>query len=133
MSHWYDPMPDYPAPDPLGKKDQTPHPAGWKRCRQCGRWTAYRGGAKGETCTALECNLAEDRAERERSMTTIELDAYRRAAEAYFNRPEAPAGTPRPLKAPVGLSRLSAREKERQSLKRAQDELDEREAKERGL
>lgn len=133
MSHWHDQMPDHPPPDPLAKKLQPPHPTEWARCIHCGAWFSRRIKAKCAVCFNLECNLKEDRAERERVMTPAELEAYRRAAEAYFSRPDDPAATQRPLKAGRGLSSLSARESERAALKRAQDELDEREAKERGL
>ena len=120
MTYWHLPMPETDGP--------------WQRCVHCGAWSHTTGNKhRDPTCLALRCNLAEDERERQRSMTPAELEVYCRAAEAYFTRPDDPAATQRPLKATRGLTSLSDRERERLSLKRAQDELDEREAKERGL
>lgn len=120
MTYWHLPQPETPGP--------------WHRCVHCGAWSHTQGSRERDpTCLALRCNQAEDERERRRTMTTAELDAYCRAADGFFTRPDDPATTQRPLKATRGLTNLSDRERERLSLKRAQNELDEREAKERGL
>ena len=111
MSHWHEPLPD----------------ESWGRCVHCGRPTQWRASKHREpTCPDLKCNLAEDRLERERQMTGVELDTYCRTVEAYFSRPDDPKDTYRPMKAPTGLSRISSREISRQEFDRAARENDEK-------
>ena len=131
MSHWNEPRPTEPPVDPLGHfcKGINPQPAEWFRCKHCGKWFCRRVGilpGYGESCGELACDLKRDREERHRVMTPEELERYYATAEAYFNRPEEPAGGNRPMKAPAGLSRISAREISRQEFDRAARENDEK-------
>lgn len=111
MTHWHEPLPD----------------ESWNRCVHCGRPTQWQASKyRNATCQDLKCNLAEDPLERQRQMTSDELDTYRRTAEGYFSRPEDPGATRRPMKAPAGLSRLSAQEIKRQEFDRAARANDEK-------
>lgn len=112
MTHWHEPLPG----------------PGWQRCCQCGKPTEMLPSkVRGATCNETRCNLEEDRLERCRVMTPVEYEAYRRAAEAYFNRP-ADDGSGRPLTAPRGLAKLSSREAERLAFDRAAKDNDEQAA-----
>lgn len=137
MTHWTKHMPEGPAPDPLARIDQAGHPAEWVRCIHCGQWVSRRTGAstwpRSATCSNVECNLTEDRFERERVMTPMELATFYASAEGYYASPDRDADKKANLRGGNGLSRLSDKDRERISLKRAQDELDAMEAQERGL
>lgn len=79
---------------------------------------------RGATCNESRCNQEEDRLERCWVMTSAEQESYRRAAEAYFNRP-VDDGSGKPLTAPRGLAKLSSREAQRLSFDRAAQQNDE--------
>lgn len=133
MSHWHETCPTHPPMDPLPHgRDAPPREAEWWRCRFCGIWFSRRVGARAEYCPAEQCAASAQRVEYRETMTTEEHNAYSRAAEAYFSRPEEPAGGQKPLKAGRGLSGFSARQADTLAWKRQQDNADDEFARERG-
>lgn len=137
MTHWTKPMPETTPTDPLARIDQANHPAEWVRCIHCGQWVSRRTGSstwpRSATCSNPECNLTEDRFERERVMSPRDIATFHASAESYLSSPDRVAEQKAHLRGGNGLSRLSDKDRERISLKRAQDELDALEAQERGL
>lgn len=66
-------------------------------------------------------------------MSPRDIAAFHASAESYSSSPDRVAEQKAHLRGGNGLSRLSDKDRERISLKRAQDELDALEAQERGL
>lgn len=99
-------------------------------CRYCGKTFRRRVGALIDHCERLYCCLESDETERVYglhgvpAMTPQELAAYKKAASAYFDRPEDPKDRPLPPKAPKGLNRLTAQESQQRTLDRARSAWD---------